>query len=162
MKRNYLLNCHECLTAFMGLRPGDRFCSSTCRWSWQEKQPKRKAQRKQKREWDFDKRRDYSLQYLYGISQEKYEAILASQGGGCALCGKTPEEEGRNLAVDHDHKTHELFGVVCASCNLVLLGRTREPEAFRRAAAYLTKGLGLYAPVRAKPKKRRKKRNSGK
>ena len=95
------------------------------------------------------------LLFNYGINQEQYEEMLAEQGGSCAICGKTPEEEGRNLAVDHDHKTGEIFGILCSLCNKILVGRIREPAAFKRAAEYLEKGTGLFVPPKPKKRKRR-------
>lgn len=160
-KRNYPIHCHECGDRFMGLRPGDKFCSSKCRWRNRDKQPSRAAQKSEQnkkwRSWNFDYRRDYMLRFNYGITQEKYEELLAEQGGGCSICGKTPEEEGRALAVDHDHKTGEIFGILCQVCNRILVGRIREPSAFERAAEYLREGLGLFVPKKQRPVKRKKK-----
>lgn len=164
MKRNYTLVCQECETIFMGIRPQDKYCSSKCRWRAREKQPHRIAYTKKQnakwRSWNFNYRRDYMLKYTYGISQEKYEELLAQQGGNCAICGKTPEEEGRNLSVDHDHKTGEIFGILCTICNKVLVGRIREPDAFRRAYEYLQQGTGLYVPDKIKRKKRGKQKRT--
>jgi hypothetical protein len=160
MKRNYTVSCQECEKEFKALRPSDKFCSNSCRWRWRDKQPERRERKKQThkewRSWNFDRRRDYMLRYTYGISQEKYEELLAAQGGCCAICGKTPEEEGRNLAVDHDHKTGEIFGILCTYCNKFLVGRLREPAAFAAVSEYLKQGLGLFVPP--KPKKRRKRK----
>lgn len=162
-KKNYPIDCHECGKHFMALRPGDKFCTSACRWRNRDKQPDRirakAAVNKQWRSWNFDYRRDYMLRFNYGITQEQFEEMLAEQGGGCAICGKTPEEEGRNLAVDHDHKTGEIYGILCSVCNKVLVGHIREPAAFDRAAAYLREGTGRFVPVRERPVKRKPLRN---
>ena len=65
----------------------------------------------------------------YGITVEDYDRMLADQGGGCALCEKTPKENGRALAIDHDHACcpEELRscgkcvrGLLCSSCNHAL------------------------------------------
>lgn len=50
----------------------------------------------------------------------KYCEMLAAQGCGCAVCGKT--EEGQNLHVDHDHKRKKgdegfVRGLLCDNCN---------------------------------------------
>ncbi len=37
------------------------------------------------------------------ITVALYEKLLADQHGTCALCSTTPEENGRALAIDHDH-----------------------------------------------------------
>lgn len=146
----------------MGLRPKDRYCCQQCRWRWIGKQPARKARRKITfAKWNkenFDHRRNYQLNYTYGIDQEWYENKLAEQDGGCAICGKTPEEEGRSLSVDHDHKTGEIFGILCTVCNKILVGHIREPSAFQRAADYLAKGTGLFVPPKSKKKRKRKRK----
>lgn len=45
----------------------------------------------------------------YGITLADYDSMLASQGGGCAICGR-PEINSR-LHVDHCHKFQKLFRV---------------------------------------------------
>ncbi len=62
----------------------------------------------------------WKLKNRYGLTAEEYEAILESQGGGCAICEKTPEEAGKRLSVDHDHETGDVRGLLCQSCNLAL------------------------------------------
>lgn len=145
--------CEICGNLFEPFHEGDKYCSVFCR---------NKARGPRKfRSWDPDKKRNYMLNYTYGLSQDQYEDMLAEQGGGCAICGKTPEEEGRNLAVDHSHTTGEIFGILCASCNKVLVGHVREPILFAKAADYLSKGSGLFVPTdKIKPKRRRRKRKT--
>lgn len=92
------------------------------------------------------------LNSKYGIDVNQYRALLDSQDGKCAICGKTPEQEGRRLAVEHDHGTREIMGLCCWSCNYRLLGRIRNPDLYRKAAEYLEKGTGLFVP---KKKRRR-------
>lgn len=73
----------------------------------------------------------------YGITAEQYEQLLEWQGGRCAICGNRPRK--KRLAVDHDHRTGEVRGLLCATfCNHKMLGGAREnPEILRRAADYL-------------------------
>ena len=52
----------------------------------------------------------------YGITVERYEALLAEQNGLCAICN-SPAKNGRRLSVDHDHETNEVRGLLCVSCN---------------------------------------------
>ena len=75
------------------------------------------------------------LKRKYGITIEEYEAMFAEQGGKCWICrGGTSY---KHLACDHDHKTGEVRGLLCANCNKVL-GRFRDdPERFLKAADYL-------------------------
>lgn len=70
----------------------------------------------------------------YGLTPVDYAALLAAQGGVCALCGST---QGRRLVVDHCHETGRVRGLLCTACNGALgkLGDT--PEALLRVVAYL-------------------------
>jgi len=59
------------------------------------------------------------LNQKYGITPQKYDEILKEQNGGCAICGGI-NENGRRLAVDHNHTTGEIRGLLCNKCNSVL------------------------------------------
>lgn len=48
----------------------------------------------------------------YGIEGEVYDALLDLQGGRCAICRQMPREF--RLAVDHDHVTGRVRGLLCA------------------------------------------------
>jgi hypothetical protein len=56
----------------------------------------------------------------YGITGDGYEALLERQGGKCAICRARPKS--KRLAVDHDHKTGAVRGLLCSRCNHDLLG----------------------------------------
>ncbi len=60
-----------------------------------------------------------NLKNSFGINQEWYETKLAEQGGVCALCktDKPGNRGGKFFAVDHDHKTGALRGLLCIRCN---------------------------------------------
>jgi hypothetical protein len=75
------------------------------------------------------------LKATYGITIDEYDQLFESQDGTCWICdGGTSK---RFLAVDHDHKTGEVRGLLCATCNKTL-GKFRDnPERFDKAAAYL-------------------------
>lgn len=76
----------------------------------------------------------------YGLTPEDYDNMLEAQGGGCAICGRSPEEESRRLCVDHDHETGENRGILCNSCNVMLGGARDDPQALARGIDYLLGG----------------------
>lgn len=51
----------------------------------------------------------------YGLTIEEYEEMLSAQGGVCAICGKLPDKY--RLAVDHNHETGKVRGLLCIPCN---------------------------------------------
>lgn len=58
------------------------------------------------------------LRKLYGITPERYQLMLAEQEGRCAICRIEPGR--RRLAVDHDHGTGQVRGLLCFGCNAML------------------------------------------
>lgn len=103
------------------------------------------------------KRSSY-LKRTYGITEDQYNELLDRQGGGCAICGKTKEQEGKNLAVDHDHVTLEVRGILCQYHNKYVVGRHRDADLLRRVADYLEVHTGYFAPSNRKRKRPRKKK----
>lgn len=66
--------------------------------------------------------REYSRQQAlrkYGLRPEDYDTLLDNQNGVCAICSEPPKP-GRRLAVDHDHTTGEVRGLLCSPCNTAL------------------------------------------
>ena len=72
----------------------------------------------------------------YGITQADYNALLAKQKGGCAICGRKPSAR-ISLHVDHDHRTKRIRGLLCFRCNNAIGDFGDNPELIRHAAAYL-------------------------
>lgn len=73
----------------------------------------------------------------YGITPDEYQAIYEHQGGKCYICQRATGARKR-LAVDHDHETGYVRGLLCGTCNRRVLGHLRDdPEAFERGKQYL-------------------------
>ena len=53
----------------------------------------------------------------FGITPEDYDRMFESRSGLCEICGMTSD---KRLAVDHDHVTGEVRGLLCGSCNMAL------------------------------------------
>jgi Recombination endonuclease VII len=72
--------------------------------------------------WDNERK----LNKLYGLSREQYSALLAEQDGLCAVCHgpekKIEHRTGvlRSFAVDHNHETGKVRGLLCSRCNMVM------------------------------------------
>lgn len=87
----------------------------------------------------------------YGITQDDYRTLDL---GYCPICLRDWGGTVRP-AVDHDHKTLEVRGILCLYCNRYVVGRHRDADVIRRVADYLAKPhTGFTAP----PKKRRKRK----
>lgn len=72
----------------------------------------------------------------YGMRLGDYAKLYAAQGGVCVICLRATGKA-RRLSVDHDHKTAEVRGLLCRTCNDMLGHARDEVEFFLRAVAYL-------------------------
>lgn len=72
----------------------------------------------------------------YGLVDGEYERMYQEQGGVCAICQRATGATKR-LAVDHDHDTGLVRGLLCGPCNKLVGYFRNSPEAFDRAAVYL-------------------------
>lgn len=79
------------------------------------------------------------LKAVYGITREEYEELLEYQDSRCWICQR--QVHSKRLAVDHDHKTGEVRGLLCSDnergCNRAVLGNIRGIEMARRIVDYL-------------------------
>lgn len=72
------------------------------------------------------------------ISVERYHEMHRDQDGHCKICGRSEAENGKALAVDHDHSSGRVRGLLCDDCNIAL-GRFQDsPDVLRRAIDYLS------------------------
>lgn len=78
------------------------------------------------------------LKHKYGISLEDYEAMLEKQGGVCAACGDVEtRKDTQHLAVDHDHSTGVVRGILCQKCNTALGLLNDDPQRISALLNYL-------------------------
>lgn len=86
---------------------------------------------------DKEKLRDRTLQQKFGITLEIYNQLLAQQNGVCAICGGVDKK--KSLAVDHDHSTGKIRGLLCGRCNPLIGFCLESPEIVRNVIEYLEK-----------------------
>lgn len=69
-----------------------------------------------------------------GITNDEYWRLYHLQGGRCGICRRRMySKRYKRFAVDHDHETGKIRGLLCHSCNRAL-GMFRDcPMALRRA-----------------------------
>lgn len=81
------------------------------------------------------------VERTYDITGEEYDALLTWQGGRCYVCGEMPRS--LRLAVDHDHTSNAVRGLLCAGqeqgCNYLLRKVLGDPAAAGRLLEYATK-----------------------
>ena len=80
------------------------------------------------------------LKRKFGLTLEEYDQMLEAQGGGCAICGRPPNEK-ISLHVDHDHATGAVRGLLCFPCNQALAQLQESPDIVASALRYLMRYL---------------------
>lgn len=95
------------------------------------------------------KRLATALVWHYDFTLPDYEAMLAAQGGRCAICGTDKGNyRGHRLHVDHCHETGIVRGLLCNRCNSAIGYLDDNPRRLRRAAAYLESARGQASAIR--------------
>lgn len=80
---------------------------------------------------------------LFNLAPAEYAAKLHEQGGVCAICGNPEWTRANNgsqikaLAVDHDHRTGRIRGLLCANCNKGIGNLGDSADRLIAAARYL-------------------------
>lgn len=86
----------------------------------------------------------------YNLSTVSYEQMLADQNGSCAICLKTPEENGKRLAIDHDHTCCAgskscgscVRALLCTKCNMAIGAFNDDVNLLAAAHLYLAMWQG--------------------
>ena len=89
-----------------------------------------------------DYRRNWHLTKHYNITLEDYNQMFADQEGRCGICGTHQTECKKALAVDHNHETNEVRGLLCDPCNLGLGKLGDNVEGLEQAMRYLNGDTG--------------------
>lgn len=86
----------------------------------------------------------------YGLTLEQYEALYEAQGGVCWICRRATGRT-RRLAVDHDHKTGYVRGLLCKPCNSVLAHIRDDYDTAWRISSYLFDPPAFHEIGKVKP-----------
>jgi Recombination endonuclease VII len=84
----------------------------------------------------------YARKQRYDLSQDDYQRMLDEQKGVCAICGR-PETRRIcgtviSLAVDHDHTTGAVRGLLCHNCNVGVGLFGDSANSIAKALVYMT------------------------
>lgn len=93
------------------------------------------------------RQREHKLR-KFGLTYEQYEEMFRAQDGVCAICLKaeTALASGkiRALAVDHDHATGVVRGLLCDRCNRAIGFLADDPLRAESLARYLRRARGVH------------------
>lgn len=111
-----------------------------------ERMKLRRASEEGYKDGERSKARRLRFKKKYDMTPEDYEAVLEWQGGGCAVCQtETNVKVGgieKLFAVDHDHSTGKIRGLLCDPCNRGIGLLKDNSRILRDAADYLDRNSG--------------------
>lgn len=84
----------------------------------------------------ISKDRGRAMKKKYGIDVATYEKILAAQECKCAICGISKNDAGV-LAIDHDHPSGAVRGLLCGRCNCLLGAVYDDCDILKKMIDYL-------------------------
>jgi hypothetical protein len=149
-----------CGSEFSGRRKQAKYCTTSCYRrtyirSWKKKYPDRikELNKKSLQKVPKEIQQDRYLKKTYGITLEQYNKLLVEQNYSCYICQKSITEFKKRLAVDHNHKTGEIRGLLCMWCNKALGLFHDKIGHFYRASLHLQRKTGWFVPVTRKRKK---------
>jgi hypothetical protein len=129
--------------------PFENFSWDNAREDWQRvcrikanaKQQARGKVRESSRQYYVDNRESMQVYHnsrKYNLSPETYQQLHLDHPL-CAICGREPDSN-RRFAIDHNHETGALRGLLCLTCNS-LLGYARDDIVLlEKAIEYLRSG----------------------
>ena len=79
--------------------------------------------------------RNQMYKMRYGITIDDYNRMLEEQNNVCAICKKNTKK--KELAVDHNHTTGEVRGLLCSQCNVMIGQIETEDYIIYNAMKYL-------------------------
>ena len=92
----------------------------------------------------YEKKRKSNYLHRYKITIEEYEELFTKQNGVCAICDKpenlTKDGKLHTLAVDHNHETLHIRGLLCMNCN-TRLGYFEGKGLLTKMVSYLMRQL---------------------
>lgn len=108
-----------------GLQSYCRTCSTKTRREYVAKRP------------PLDKERASQFKYRYGVTKEAFDSMWEDQDGKCCICQEDLSLELRGYAIDHNHETGQVRGLLCNKCNTGLGLFMDNPDFLNRAEGYL-------------------------
>jgi hypothetical protein len=126
--------CAGCGTSMTGKRRDSKWCSNAC---GVKGRPSRK-----------DVARKARLKKKFGVTIAELDAMLQRQHGTCAICkGSDPKHPQGTWAVDHDHVTQQVRGLLCSRCNTGIGQLQDDPDIIAAAASYVRLHRQMVLPL---------------
>lgn len=117
-----------------------KYCSKSCLGCCAAK--KQPGEYLPKRKPSSEQIRKAKLKHKYNLTLEDYNKLWEQQNGLCTICGNPETAKHQsgttlNLAVDHNHETGKVRGLLCRSCNFMIAHSKDDINVLKNAIKYL-------------------------
>jgi len=112
------------------LRSWCKNCEYNASQEWRVKNPDKVRVYRAKDKWTLKKRTA-----RLGMTVDEFWNMYDSQNGKCAICLQDIAAE--NSAIDHNHDSGKIRGILCKSCNRGIGLLKDDSEVLNRASSYL-------------------------
>lgn len=95
---------------------------------------------------DYAERTNYDRKRAlkrYNMTMDEYNVLFTAQNNTCAICKTLPST--KPLAVDHDHTTGKIRGLLCSNCNTALGLLYENPSIVANLLNYILCALAIQA-----------------
>lgn len=89
------------------------------------------------------KKHIFALQSIfrrYKLTEEDLNNLYKIQNYKCAICGRDKPKD-KNFAIDHNHRTGKVRGLLCSNCNLGIGHFNDDPKILENVICYLKKDI---------------------
>ncbi len=105
-------------------------CSYIENTTWRQENKEKVLEYRAKDIWNLKKRCS-----RYNITEKQFLDALSTQNSCCKICDSTISID--NSAIDHNHSTGEIRGILCKTCNRALGMFKDSPKILEKALDYL-------------------------
>jgi hypothetical protein len=129
----------DCFYNYKATKDGKSYrckdCDDVARKKWRDNNPSRSK----------ESVRGRNLKHKYGITLEEYKKMFKEQGECCLICRTTENTVSGDrfskisFAVDHDHSSGKVRGILCNQCNRALGMFKDRKDILESAIKYLEK-----------------------
>lgn len=119
---------HDYQNTGMSLRRADNHCIECDAVLHKENRGKTNFHSRQRASWKYQG---------INVTPVEYNELFAQQNGCCAICGRHQSNLTKRLAVDHNHITGEIRGLLCHKCNQGIGLLQDDYDLLIKAAKYL-------------------------
>ena len=129
-RKRFCMKGHDTFMVGRVANGGCKICRQEAHMRWRKKNPEKMR--------EVSRRSD--LKMSYGLTPEKWQEMFEKQKGCCAICEKHQSQFKAKLCVDHNHETGKVRGLLCPSCNHLLIALENKNFCLK-ATFYLEKYL---------------------